>query len=149
MTVVDFTVTPANVHDSKMFIPLLSRIIPGKIGGRIQKMYGDNAYATKKNREKLRAHGIGDFFHRKSETGKHPKNKRAAKRKSKIRSIIEPLFGISQENLGFGAVRVRGLSNVEIDTSLVFIGWNLQAVYAFFIGHLEDRRSLKTLLYEH
>lgn len=148
MTVLDFIVTPANVHDSKMFIPLMSHTKETHYFSNVSAVYGDNAYDSEKNKSYLEHNHIKALFHTKEETGKTPKKPKSAKRKSKKRSRIEVLFGISHENLGFGSVRVRRLSNVQIDTAIIFSSWNLGSLYSYFVGRIEDRISLKKLLYK-
>ncbi|MHA1282320.1 MAG: hypothetical protein ACTSQP_07395 [Promethearchaeota archaeon] len=76
------------------------------------------------------------------------RKKRSAKKKLRTRSKIETIFGISNHNMGFGSVRVRTLLNVIIDTSLIFIAWNLGILYSYYINRFEDRISLKQLLYK-
>ena len=148
MTVLNFIVTPANVHDSRMFIPLFSSSKQSLFFSDISAVYGDNAYDSEKNNTYLEKNHIDALFHTKEETGKDPKKPKSAKRKSKKRSRIEMLFGISHENLGFGSVRVRRLSNVKIDTAIIFSGWNLGSLYSYFVDRIEDRISLKKLLYK-
>jgi len=148
MSILNFLVTPANRHDSCLFIPLIRNMELSPIFPAIKDVYGDNAYDTERNRIHLEERGICALFHSKDETGKTPKKPQSAKRKSKKRSKIEAVFGISQENFGFGSVYVRGLSNVVIDTSIIFIGWNLGILYSYFVDRFEDRISLKKLLYK-
>ncbi len=149
MTVLNFTVTPANVHDSRLFIPLFSNTVHSAPCLDIDAVYGDNAYDSKLNKSYLKKHGVEARFHSKDETGKIPNNPKSAKRKSKKRSKIEVLFGISKENLGFGSVRVRTLPNVVIDTAIIFSSWNLGILYSYFVDRIEDRLSLKKLLYKY
>lgn len=148
MTILDYKITPANVHDGKFFIPLVSNLLSSKLTNLLKKFFGDKAYNSKKNRDFCHKNHLEPLFHGKYETGKHPKKKRSAKRKSKKRSKIEPVFGISKLNLGFGSVRVRGTPRVSIDTDLIFIGWNLGILYSYYIDQFEDRISLKRLLYK-
>ena len=148
MTVLNFIITPANIHDSKMFIPLFSSTCESATFLEIGAVYGDNAYDSEENKSYLKESRIEALFHTKEETGKNPKNSKSAKRKSKKRSKIEVLFGISRENLGFGSVKVRKLSNIKIDTAIIFIGWNLGILYSYFVDRIEDRISLKKLLYK-
>lgn len=147
-TVLDFIVTPANIHDSKLFIPLFSSMLSSGIFNSTKEVYGDNAYDSEQNRNFLIEKGIKVLFHTKEETGKEPKKKRSARKKSKIRSRIEVIFGISNENLGFGTVKVRGLFKVMIDTSLVFSAWNFGILMSYYINQFADRISLKKLLYK-
>lgn len=148
MAVLNFTITPANNHDSKLFIPLFSNTRHLAAFPDINAVYGDNAYDSELNKSYLKRNGVEARFHSKEETGKNPKNPKSARRKSKKRSKIEVLFGISKENLGFGSVRVRTLPNVVIDTAIVFSGWNLGILYSYFVDRIEDRLSLKKLLYK-
>lgn len=148
MTVFDFKITPANQHDSQMCIPIFLNACSTHLNTLIKQVYGDNAYDIEENHNFLEEHHIRVLFHTKKETGKHPKRPTSAKKKSKKRSRIEALFGISQENLGFGRVNVRGLVKVSIDTTIIFTGWNFGILYSYFINRLEDRISLKRLLYE-
>ena len=148
MTVLNFIVTPANVHDSKMFVPLFSTSKNASFFSTIRAVYGDNAYDSEQNRSFLENDRLKALFHSKDETGKVPKKPKSARRKSKKRSRIEVLFGISHENLGFGSVKVRRLPNVKIDTAIIFSGWNLGSLYSYFVDRIEDRISLKKLLYK-
>lgn len=148
MAVLNFLVTPANVHDSKLFIPLFFNTQDSTSFSDINAVYGDNAYYSELHKAYLEEQGIDARFHTKEETGKNPKNPKSANRKSKKRSKIEVVFGISKENLGFGAVRVRTLPRVMIDTALIFTSWNLGIIYSYFINRFEDRLSLKKLLYK-
>ena len=148
MTVLDYIITPANVHDSRVFIPLVSKVLSSKVGNLLKRFFADNAYDTKKHRDFCHENHIAPLFHGKDESGKHPKKKGSAKKKSKKRSKIEPVFGISKLNLGFGSVRVRRLERISIDTSFIFIGWTLGILYSHYIDQFEDRISLKRLLYK-
>lgn len=148
MTILDYKITPANVHDGKFFIFLVSNLLSSKLANLLKKFFGDNAYNTIENRRFCRENHLEPLFHGKDETGKHPQKKRSARKKSRKRSKIEPVFGISKLNLGFGSVRVRGTSRVSIDTDLIFIGWNLGILYSYYIDQFEDRISLKSLLYK-
>ena len=148
MTVLDFIVTSANIHDGKLFIPLISSIFSSNLSELIRESYGDNLYDTNINRNFCKEKNLKNLFHTKEETGKNPKKRRSARKKSKKRSKIETIFGISQENLGFGSVRVRGICRVKIDTSLIFTGWNFGILYSYYIDQFEDRISIKRLFYK-
>ncbi len=141
-------VTPANTYDCQLFMPLFSAPQDLERFPEIRALYGDNAYDSESHRTFLEAQGIEPRFHTKDETGKTPKMRESAKRKSKKHSKIEVLFGIFQENLGFGAVKVRRMSNVRIDTVIIFSGRNVGILYAYFMDKIEDRISLKELLYK-
>jgi len=148
MPILDYYVTPANQHDTGAFVPLLLSMEEHGILPRIGDFYGDNAYFTMKNRRWL------DFFekcckiHSKEETGKNPKNRRSAKKKSRVRSKVESTFGILQKNHDFGQVLVRGANNVKIDTCLKVTSWNHFYLISYVINRFEDRISLRRLFYE-
>lgn len=147
MTVLDISVTLANIHDNKLFSPFISNALSSNLSDLIKEAYGDNAYDTSKNHKFCIDNIIKVSLHSKEETGKNPRNPRSVKMKSKKRSKIETIFGIAHENLGFGAVRVRSLWSVLIDTSIIYTSWNLGIVYSFYTDLLQDRISLKRLLY--
>ncbi len=75
---------------------------------RLNSFHGDHAFFTAANLKWLAFHEIQREFHSKEESGKHPKKKRGAKRKARIRSKIEAVFGIMKENYHFGPTQVRG-----------------------------------------
>lgn len=148
MPILDYYLTPANRHDAGAFVPLLLSMEAHGVLPRIGDFYGDNAYFTIENRQWL------DFFekrckiHSKEETGKHPKNRRSAKKKSRVRSKVESTFGIMQKNHNFGQVLVRGTTNVKIDTCLKITSWNHFYLMSYVMSRFEDRISLRRLFYE-
>ena len=77
MAVLNFLVTPANVHDSKLFVPLLSDTQHLASFPDITAVYGDNAYDSDLNKSYLEKGGIEARFHSKDETGKKPKYSRS------------------------------------------------------------------------
>jgi hypothetical protein len=149
MPILDYYFTPANRHDSAALVPLLLSMEAHDILPCIGAFYGDNAYCTKENNRWLEYYEISSKFHTKDETGKNPKHKSQAKRKSRIRSKVESTFGIMEENYNFGATRVRGFDRVKLDTSLIFSAWNHFFLLSYFMDQFEDCISLRRLFYEH
>ncbi len=148
MPVIDYHLTPANRHDSGAFIPLLLSMEEHETLPRVGSFYGDNAYFTTKNREWLVFHEKACKFHSRDETGKAPKNRRSAKRKSRVRSKVESTFGIMEKNYNFGQTQLRGINNVKIDTCLIFSAWNHFFLLSFFMERFEDCISLRRIFYE-
>ncbi|MHA1282321.1 MAG: transposase [Promethearchaeota archaeon] len=81
INVLDFKITPANVHDSKVFIPLISGLLARGFEDLLKNCYGDNAYDTRGNRDFCVANDIKASFHSKDETGKNQKKKTLRKKK--------------------------------------------------------------------
>jgi IS5 family transposase len=148
MPILDYYITPANRHDSKALLPLLLSMEAHDILPCVGAFYGDNAYCTEMNNRWLEYHEISNKFHTKDETGKYPKNKAQAKRKSRIRSKVETTFGIMEENYNFGATRVRGLNRVKVETSLICSAWNHFFLLSYFMDQFDDCISLRRLFYE-
>lgn len=149
MPILDYYFTPANRHDSAALVPLLLSMEAHDVLPYVGAFYGDNAYCTKENNRWLEYYEISSKFHTKDETGKNPKHKSQARRKSRIRSKVESTFGIMEENYNFGATRVRGFDRVKLDTSLIFSAWNHFFLLSYFMDQFEDCISLRRLFYKH
>ena len=148
MLIVDYYVTPANRHDSGAVVPMLLKLEKRGIISRIKSMYGDNAYYTKEIKKWLNFYGVKCRLHNKDESGLHRKSKRSGRSKSRVRTKVEGVFGIAKMNLNFEKLYVRGLSNVKIDITLKCIRWNIFYLYSYIEGRMEDRISIRRLLYE-
>ena len=148
MPIIDYHLTPANRHDSGAVVPLLLSMEAHDTLPRIGAFYGDNAYFTAENRAWLEYFEKSCKLHSKEETGKTPKNRRSAKKKSRIRSKVESTFGIMEKNYNFGRTQLRGINNVKIDTSLIFSSWNHFFLLSYFMERFEDCISLRRLFYE-
>ena len=141
-------VTPANQADCNALIPLLLSMEEHNILHVINSFYGDNAYNTLENKKWLKYFGKECKFHTKLETGKLPKNRRSAKRKSRIRSKIESTFGILKLNYHFGRSRVVGMRNIYIENSIIMIAWNHFILISYLIDKFENHISIRKLFYE-
>ncbi|MFW9987568.1 MAG: hypothetical protein ACFFC3_02850 [Candidatus Odinarchaeota archaeon] len=71
--------------------------------------YGDNANDIISNRKFYNKENIEVSLHSKEETEQNSNNPYFTKKKLKKRSKIETLYGITHDNLRFGALRVRSL----------------------------------------
>lgn len=146
MVVLDFLVTEANVPDCHSGHALLVTMMYHGTLRLVGILYGDNAYDTVENRTFLANHEVRPNFHDKSETGKAPVHKRSARRKSRIRSKVESLFGILTGNYAFDRLRVRRLPATNTYLSLVFTAWNFFILMSWFVDKFEYRISIKELL---
>lgn len=98
-------VTSANVHDKH---PL-----PDLLHGQEQRVCGDSAYASQKERIHSKAPKAKDFTHCRTRKrgGEVDEAKRSKNRnKSKIRARVEHVFGVVKRRWGFAKVRYRGLA---------------------------------------
>lgn len=148
MPILGYHLTAANRHDSKALLPLLLSMEEHDLIPHGSAFYGDNAYCTAENARWLEFFELGNQFHTKDESGKHPKCKARAKRKSHIRSKVESAFGIMEENYMFGATRVRRLERVRLEMSLICTAWNHFFLLSYLMDQFEDCISLRRLLYE-
>ena len=96
--------TAANVHDSNVLGDLLH--------GEERCVWGDSAYAGKKNVIADRAPQAKDFTHKKG--SRHVQLSEAERsknrNKSKVRAKVEHVFGIMKCRFGFTKVRYKGLA---------------------------------------
>lgn len=106
--IVDYHLTPANCFDGDALPPLLWSMEATGTLACLATLYGDNAYASDANRQWVAYFEKIESFHTKEETGKNPERPRSARRKSRIRSKVESIFGILAENYAFGRAHVRG-----------------------------------------
>jgi transposase, IS5 family len=97
-------VTAANVHDKH---PL-----PDLLHGAEQRVYGDSAYASQKELIASKAPRAKDFTNQRvRRRGEVDEATRAKNRsKSRIRALVEHVFGVVKRLWGFAKVRYRGLA---------------------------------------
>ena len=143
--ILDFALTPANVHDGKTFPTLWNDLNQEGLLRWIKEVYGDNAYASITNEILVTGDQKKECFHSKEETGKHPKNPKQAHQKSKIRSKIEAANGILCMNYNLEHIRVRGLPRVRIEMALTLCLWNLLLLLAYIEDRIEDKWSVRQL----
>lgn len=148
MPILDYYITPANRHDSKALCPLLLSMERHGTIERVGDFYGDNAYASRKNEQWLIFYGKQSKFHSKDETGKKPKSPHSAKKKSRIRSKVEAIFGIMEENYNFGHTRLRRINNVKTELCLMCTAWDHFFLMSYIMDRFNDRISLRRLFYE-
>jgi len=148
MLILEYRVTPANRHDASALVPVLLSMERHGTITKVGDFYGDNAFFTVNNMKWLSFYEKACKFHSKEETGKNPKKRRSAKKKSHIRSRIESTFGILHKNHHFGRARTRELPKVTMDACLIFTSWNLFFMVSYFMDKSQHRISLRKLFYE-
>ncbi|GAB6188103.1 IS5 family transposase [Thermopirellula anaerolimosa] len=96
-------VTPANVHDSQA--------LPGLLHGKETRVYGDKAYVGQKEVIRERSPRARDYIERKASRGRplSDREKEKNRRKSRIRSRVEHVFGVMKHVFGWRKTRFRGL----------------------------------------
>lgn len=143
--ILNFELTPANVHDGKTFPVLWNDLDQECLLTWIHEVYGDNAYASVGNENLVLQAQKVPCFHSKEETGKHPKKPKQAHKKSKIRSKIEATNGTLCLNYNIEHVRVRGQPRVQIEMALTLCLWNLFVILAYVEDNFEERCSVRKL----
>jgi hypothetical protein len=138
-------ISPANTGDGKYFMPLMEEAERRGLLEKIRKAFGDCAYYNDGNLNWLISRRIDSRFHDKDESGVNRTKRRSARKKSRVRSVIEALFGIAKNNLTFEKPLVRGSMAVEMDTNIVFAAWNMFICFAFLEGKWMYRVSVKKL----
>ncbi|HUR44396.1 MAG TPA: IS5 family transposase [Candidatus Saccharimonadales bacterium] len=115
----DYTVTPANVHDSQPLVGLLT-----KEDGRL---HGDCAYRSVKVDEELQKRGIINCLHEKSHRD-HPLTKRQEQtntKRSRIRARVEHIFGFQVQQMRANWIRTIGLKRAKRSIGLGNLVYNL------------------------
>lgn len=112
--------TAGNVHDSQVFTPLLS-------GGE-QAVYADSAYASAKTTEWLAQHEIDNGVLDRAYRNKPltPKQKQRNRGLSRIRCIVERVFGVMKLHYGMGKARYLGLERNKMRMAIVCMAYNIK-----------------------
>ena len=110
----------ADLHDGEAF----GALVIGDEG----KVYGDKAYGSQKNRDFLKALGIGDQLMYKAHRNKPLKPWQVwfNKTVSSIRSGVERVFGTGKTGYGVGRTRYFGEDRVKGDCTTFAIAYNLR-----------------------
>ena len=95
--------TAANVHDSK--------VLPRLLHGKEKRVYGDSAYRGQREAIRSRAKHAKDFTNRRAYRNAPltDADRSTNRRKSRVRSYVEHIFGIMKGRFGFRKVRYRGI----------------------------------------
>lgn len=116
-----YTVTNAAVHDSQTLDALLD---PHNTASDV---WADTAYRSKESEERLAQKGLRSRIHRRASKGK-PLSQRAQeanRRRSKVRSRVEHVFGHQHTSMGGKIVRTIGLVRAKAKIGLMNLVYNI------------------------
>ena len=132
--ITDYTVTDASVHDSQELNPLLSKDDKGK------ELYADSAYSGEPIAKELESKGIDNHINEKGYRNK-PLTKEQIKnnrKKSKVRSRIEHVFGFIENSLNGSTLRSIGKRRAAFGIGI------MNLIYNMFRAEQISRLSLST-----
>lgn len=112
--ILDYTVTPANVHDSKEFVDFFNE--------QDEAAYADSAYVGKELPQNVRNEVCEKGYRNKPLTEEQKKNNR---RKSKIRCRIEHVFAYMTMSMRGLTVRSIGIERAAFNIGLTNLVYNL------------------------
>jgi IS5 family transposase len=117
----NYAVTSAEVHDSNVFVELLSK-------NTSREVWADSAYSSTQAEKALAEADYRSHVHRKGSRN-HPLSKRseqANKKKSKTRVRVEHVFGSMENEQGGMFVRVIGLVRATAKVGLMNLAYNMR-----------------------
>lgn len=116
-----YTVTPASIHDSKVFEPLLDKQNTNK------EVFADSAYRSRKNSRILKDHGLSDKVHQASYRWKKLSmlERHRNRIKSKTRARVEHVFGVQLKVAKSLLVRAIGHLRVAAKIGLRNLAYNI------------------------
>ena len=116
-----FEVTPANVHDSQVFDDLIDpdNADPG--------VWADSAYRSEETEAVLARAGYESHICEKGQAGRPLGAEQEARnrKRSKVRSRVEHIFGFQQNSMGGKLIRTIGLARAEVKIGLTNLTYNL------------------------
>jgi IS5 family transposase len=122
----DYAVTPANVHDSRVFEDLLDTETASGAGAK-RPVYADSAYRSAEHEAYLAEQEMDSQIHEKG-TRAAPltePQKASNRKKSKIRARVEHVFG-AQAAMGGHLVRTIGLQRASVKIGLMNLAYNMR-----------------------
>jgi len=117
----DYDVTSAEVHDSNVFLALLA-------DNTSKDVWADSAYRSAKHELDLKEKGYRSHVHKKGKRNKplSERDKKANKRKSKIRVRVEHVFGSITNEQGALNFCVIGMDRITAKIGLMNIAYNMR-----------------------
>jgi len=117
----DYAVTPANVHDSRVFDALLD---PDNADPEV---WADSAYRSEETEAALAQAGYVSHIQEKGQAGTplSDEQHRHNRQRSRIRARVEPVFGFQENSLGGKRVRTLGLARARMKIGLMNLAYNL------------------------
>ena len=119
-----YKITDAAVHDSQVFEELLDHSLDDD--DKKRAIYADSAYRSKEKEEQLEKDGIPSEICEKG-TKNHPlteEQKSSNKKKSKVRSRVEHIFG-AQAQMGGHTVNTIGILRAEVKVGMMNLVYNM------------------------
>jgi IS5 family transposase len=122
-------VTAANVHDSK--------VLPELLHGKETRVYGDSAYVGQREVIRKRAPKAKDFTNKRAYRNRPltEADKDTNRRKSRVRSRCEHVFGTVKGVFGFRKIRYRGIAKNENRLNVLFALANLFTAKKKLLAH--------------
>jgi len=125
---IELSVTPANVHENKLFKPLLKAA--KKKGVKASWIAGDAIHDSRETRSYVKSVGARAFIDRNPRKAGKDKAKPMSKTYGRMKASVERIFSRAKELQGLERVRVRGFNSVSIHMHMVFIAMLSVAVAA-------------------
>jgi len=116
----NYSVTPANVHDSNEFLGLLT-------GNTSADVYADSAYRSAWHVAALDGAGFRPHLQRKGARGRAltEREKRGNRTRARIRARVEHVFGVMRQRMGDTVVRTIGFVRAKVKIGLRHLAYNL------------------------
>lgn len=116
-----FAATPANVHDSRVFDALIDP------DNRDPGVWADSAYRSEETEAVLAKAGYESHICEKGQAGQPLGAEQEAnnRKRSKVRSRVEHIFGFQQNSMGGKLIRTIGLARAEVKIGLMNLTYNL------------------------
>lgn len=120
--ITDYTVTDASVHDSQQLFELLGEDCKG------ESLFCDSAYASSDTDAQLIEMEIVNYIHEKAYKNRplSELSKEANKVKSKIRCLVEHIFGFIENSMGGPELRYIGLARNAAAVGLCNLAYNMK-----------------------
>lgn len=117
----EYSITDASVHDSLMLFSLL------KVSDRMRKLWADSAYFSAWIQQQLEKHEIISLIHEKGYRGKPltKKQMRDNHNKSKVRVLVEHIFGHMEIAMGGMKIRSIGIKRAMTNIGLMNLAYNI------------------------
>jgi len=117
----DYKVTSAEVHDSKVFEEILTK-------NTSKDVWADSAYRSEAHESTLHNKGYRSHVHKKGNRNKplSERDKKANKRKSKVRVRVEHVFGSMTNEQGGLHFRVIGLARNAVKIGMMNMVYNMR-----------------------
>lgn len=119
--ITDYLVTPASVHDSQALVELVGP------QDRDRSLWADSAYKSSESDARLRRWGVNNLIHEKGTraSGLSEAQKTHNRQKSRIRCLIEHVFGYIENSMHGPELEYIGLARISTGIGLANLTYNL------------------------